>query len=152
MLQCKNVKKVNLKKRAFSQSDHYSSKKAGLAIANICSSWALITKLVDTLKKRASFQNDPYSPESASWVNDPYSPRGAGWVRTCLSSPAEKRYGCLVETASPRTVETWPVRESLSLPEARSHILITRSAAPVTNHSLPGSTATDLWRWGGGKG
>lgn len=59
-----------------------------------------------------------------------------------LSSPQENRYGCRGETASPRTVEMWPVRESLSAPDARSQILMTRSPAPVANHWLPGSTAT----------
>ena len=59
-----------------------------------------------------------------------------------LSSPHEKRYGCLEDTASPRTVEIWPVNESLSSPDARSQILITRSPAPVANHLFPGSTAT----------
>lgn len=38
----------------------------------------------------------------------------------------------------------WPVRVSLSCPEARSQILMVLSADPVANHSLPGSTATDL--------
>ena len=37
----------------------------------------------------------------------------------------------------------WPVSVTLSTPEARSHTLIVRSAAPVTNHSLAGSTASD---------
>ena len=36
----------------------------------------------------------------------------------------------------------WPVRVSLSCPEARSQILIVRSALPVANHSFVGSTAT----------
>ena len=34
--------------------------------------------------------------------------------------------------------------ESLSFPEARSQILITLSAAPVANHSFPGSMAQHL--------
>ena len=37
----------------------------------------------------------------------------------------------------------WPVRVSFSCPVARSQIFIVRSADPVTNHSLPGSTATE---------
>jgi hypothetical protein len=36
----------------------------------------------------------------------------------------------------------WAVSESFSSPEARSHILMTRSPAPVENHWLPGFTAT----------
>ena len=60
---------------------------------------------------------------------------------TCRSSPQENRYGCLLETARPLTTETWPVRETLSLPLAKSQILITLSAAPVANHSFPGSIA-----------
>lgn len=59
-----------------------------------------------------------------------------------MSSPQEKRYGCRGLTASPRTVEMWPVKLSLSSPLARSQILITRSPAPVANHLFPGSTAT----------
>ena len=39
-------------------------------------------------------------------------------------------------------MEMWPVRESLSAPDARSQILMTRSPAPVANQVLPGSTAT----------
>ena len=35
----------------------------------------------------------------------------------------------------------WPVSVSRSCPVARSQILIVRSAEPVTNHSLPASTA-----------
>lgn len=34
-----------------------------------------------------------------------------------------------------------PVSDSFNLPLAKSQIFITRSAAPVANHSLPGSTA-----------
>ena len=59
-----------------------------------------------------------------------------------LSSPHENRYGCRDDTAKPRTVEMWPVNESLSSPDAKSQILMTRSPAPVANHLLPGSTAT----------
>jgi len=68
---------------------------------------------------------------------------------TILSSPQENRYGCLGETARPRTVEICPVRVSRKFPEARSHILIVRSPAPLANHSLPGSTARLLTqpRW-----
>jgi hypothetical protein len=40
-----------------------------------------------------------------------------------------------------RTVFTCPVRVTFSVPDARSHTLMVRSADPVTNHSLPGSTA-----------
>mmetsp|Transcript_10077 Transcript_10077/g.20370 ORF Transcript_10077/g.20370 Transcript_10077/m.20370 type:complete len:209 (+) Transcript_10077:730-1356(+) len=60
---------------------------------------------------------------------------------TILSSPAEKRYGDRGLTASPRMVEMCPVSVSLSTPDARSHTLMVRSAEPVTNHSLVGSTA-----------
>ena len=52
------------------------------------------------------------------------------------------KYGCLGDTTNPLTVDTCPVKDNLSFPEARSQILITRSAEPVQNHSLPGSTAT----------
>ena len=53
---------------------------------------------------------------------------------TVLSSPTEKRYGWRGEMQTPRTVLMCPVSDSLSCPEARSHTLIMRSAAPVTNH------------------
>jgi hypothetical protein len=69
------------------------------------------------------------------WINR----RVAGQT---LSSPHENRYGCLGETASPLTVLMCPVKLNLSSPLARSHIFITRSPAPVTNHLFPGSTAT----------
>lgn len=86
---------------------------------------------------------------------------------TILSSPAEKRYGCRGDTASPRTVDICPVSDSLSSPDAKSQIyacgvqrtefskmvvtldrelesltLISLSPAPVANHWLPGSTVT----------
>lgn len=64
------------------------------------------------------------------------------WRRRTLSSPHENRYGCLGETAKPRTVEMWPVNDNLSAPDAKSQILMTRSPAPVANHVFPGSTAT----------
>ena len=41
---------------------------------------------------------------------------------TILSSPHEKRYGCLALTATPLTVLTWPVKVSLRVPEAKSQI------------------------------
>merc|ERR1719154_309065 len=63
---------------------------------------------------------------------------------TCLSSPHEKRYGCLADTASPLTTDTWPVRDNFNFPLAKSQILMTLSAAPVANHSFPGSTVTHL--------
>lgn len=63
---------------------------------------------------------------------------------TCLSSPQLNKYGCLVLKARPLTVLTWPVSDKRSLPLAKSQILITLSAEPVANHSLPGSTATHL--------
>lgn len=59
-----------------------------------------------------------------------------------LSSPHEKRYGCLELTARPLTVEMWPVMDNLSSPVARFQILMILSPAPVANHSFPGSTAT----------
>ncbi len=67
-----------------------------------------------------------------------------GDVARTLSSPHEKRYGWRGETASPRTVEMWPVKLNFSSPEAMSQTLMTRSPAPDTNHLFPGSTATDL--------
>lgn len=72
-----------------------------------------------------------------SWVG-----RGRQRART-LSSPAENRYGCLGETANPLTVLICPVSETFSSPLARSQILMTLSPAPVANHWLPGSTATE---------
>src|ERR1700733_6133627 len=63
---------------------------------------------------------------------------------TILSSPHENRYGCRGETARPRTVDMWPVSVSRKLPEAKPHILIVLSPAPLANHSLPGSTARAL--------
>jgi len=46
-------------------------------------------------------------------------------------------------------VEICPVRVRRKFPDARSHILIVRSPAPLANHSLPGSTARLLTqpRW-----
>jgi hypothetical protein len=41
---------------------------------------------------------------------------------TCLSSPHENRYGCRVLTATPRTVETWPVNDNFNVPVAKSQI------------------------------
>lgn len=67
---------------------------------------------------------------------------------TFLSSAAEKRYGCLGDTARPRMQLMCPVSVSFSPSDApaetfaRSHTLIVRSADPVTNHSFPGSNAT----------
>mmetsp|Transcript_9485 Transcript_9485/g.19646 ORF Transcript_9485/g.19646 Transcript_9485/m.19646 type:complete len:215 (-) Transcript_9485:279-923(-) len=52
-------------------------------------------------------------------------------------------YGCLGLTARPVTCSICPVRVSLSWPEARSQILMVRSALPVQNHSLLGSTAIE---------
>lgn len=60
---------------------------------------------------------------------------------TILSSPHENMYGCLGDTASPRTVEICPVSVSRSWPDARSQILMVRSPAPDANHWLFGSTA-----------
>jgi hypothetical protein len=40
-----------------------------------------------------------------------------------------------------RACSMWPVSVSRSCPVAKSQILIVRSAEPVTNHSLPASTA-----------
>jgi hypothetical protein len=39
-----------------------------------------------------------------------------------LSSPQLKRYGCLDDTSKPLTGEMWPVSDSFSSPEAKSHI------------------------------
>lgn len=41
-------------------------------------------------------------------------------------------------------MEMWPVKESFRVPDAKSHILMIRSPAPVQNHWFPGSTATAL--------
>lgn len=51
-----------------------------------------------------------------------------------LSSPHEKRYGCLGLTASPLTVLICPVKLSFNSPLAKSQILMTLSPAPVANH------------------
>src|SRR3954467_15504482 len=61
---------------------------------------------------------------------------------TILSSPQENKYGCLGDTASPRTVEICPVSVTRSCPDAKSQILIVLSPAPLANHSLFGSTAS----------
>jgi hypothetical protein len=61
---------------------------------------------------------------------------------TILSSPHENMYGCLDDTASPRTVEICPVSVSFNWPDARSQILMVRSPAPEANHWLFGSTAS----------
>mmetsp|Transcript_30974 Transcript_30974/g.55460 ORF Transcript_30974/g.55460 Transcript_30974/m.55460 type:complete len:215 (-) Transcript_30974:51-695(-) len=63
---------------------------------------------------------------------------------TSQSSEALKRYGCLSEMATARTVLMWPVRDSFSVPLARSQILISLSFPEEANHSLVGSTATVL--------
>src|ERR1700733_8461398 len=56
------------------------------------------------------------------------------WKMNTLSSPQENRYGWRGDTAKPRTVEMCPVNHNFSSPDAKSHILITRSPAPVANH------------------
>mmetsp|Transcript_97132 Transcript_97132/g.172983 ORF Transcript_97132/g.172983 Transcript_97132/m.172983 type:complete len:255 (+) Transcript_97132:760-1524(+) len=61
---------------------------------------------------------------------------------TSQSSEALKRYGCLSEMATERTALTWPVKDSFSVPLARSQILIKRSLPEEANHSFVGSTAT----------
>jgi hypothetical protein len=53
---------------------------------------------------------------------------------TILSSPHENIYGCLGDTAKPRTVEICPVSVSFNCPDAKSQILIVRSPAPDANH------------------
>mmetsp|Transcript_7704 Transcript_7704/g.28097 ORF Transcript_7704/g.28097 Transcript_7704/m.28097 type:complete len:296 (-) Transcript_7704:82-969(-) len=53
-------------------------------------------------------------------------------------------YGCLSLTAMPVTCSMCPVKVSFSCPDARSQILIVRSALPVANHSFDGSTVTLL--------
>jgi len=53
-------------------------------------------------------------------------------------------YGWRGLTASPRTVEMWPVNVNRRLPEARSQILMVRSPAPVANHWFPGSMVIAL--------
>lgn len=62
---------------------------------------------------------------------------------TILSKPQENMYGWRGLTANPVTCSICPVSVSLSCPEARSQILMVRSALPVQNHSFPGSTATE---------
>ena len=57
---------------------------------------------------------------------------------------AVERQQIVVQDGVMLTCSMWPVRVSLSWPEARSQILMVLSADPVANHSLPGSTATDL--------
>mmetsp|Transcript_56244 Transcript_56244/g.131844 ORF Transcript_56244/g.131844 Transcript_56244/m.131844 type:complete len:279 (+) Transcript_56244:876-1712(+) len=61
---------------------------------------------------------------------------------TSQSSDALKRYGCLSEIATARTVLTCPVRDSFSVPLARSQIFMRRSLPEDANHSFVGSTAT----------
>jgi hypothetical protein len=61
---------------------------------------------------------------------------------TILSSPHENKYGCRGEIANPRTVEICPVSVTFKLPDAKSHILIVLSPAPLANHLLSGSTAS----------
>ena len=63
---------------------------------------------------------------------------------TCLSSPAEKRYGCRSETASARTVLICPVSVTISLPSTRSQNLIVRSFEPDTKNLFIGSMARHL--------
>ena len=41
---------------------------------------------------------------------------------TCLSSPQENKYGCLVLTTRPRTVLICPVNDSFKRPLAKSQI------------------------------
>ena len=41
---------------------------------------------------------------------------------TCLSSPAENKYGWRGLTATPRTVLTWPVSDNFNVPDAKSQI------------------------------
>ena len=60
---------------------------------------------------------------------------------TCLSSPAEKRYGCLSETARRLTVLIWPVRVTLSWPVTKSQNFIVLSLLPETKNLLRGSIA-----------
>lgn len=60
---------------------------------------------------------------------------------TYLSSPAEKRYGCLSETASLLTVLIWPVKVTLSCPVARSQNLMVLSLLPETKKRFNGSIA-----------
>merc|ERR1719189_1103039 len=61
---------------------------------------------------------------------------------TSQSSEQVNRYGCLSEIAMPRTVLTWPVKDSFSLPLARSQIFTSLSLPDDANHSFVGSMAT----------
>ena len=63
---------------------------------------------------------------------------------TCLSSPHEKRNGWRLSTSRPLTVLIWPVRVTLSCPEARSQNLIVLSFEPDTKNLFIGSIARHL--------
>ena len=60
---------------------------------------------------------------------------------TILSSPHEKRYGCLSLTTRPLTVLICPVNVSFSCPFTRSQNFIVLSLEPVTKNLFIGSTA-----------
>lgn len=59
----------------------------------------------------------------------------AGRCRRESSAPGGSKRG--------GTCSMWPVSVTFSCPVARSQTLMVRSAEPVANHSLPGSTARD---------